>query len=45
MAGVVFVLEFLELVLVFPVEDLGLGEDARLEVGGDDAGLAIGGGA
>src|ERR1017187_6362886 len=44
MAGVVFVLEFLELVLVFPDEDLGFGEDAGLEVGVDDAGLAFGGG-
>src|ERR1035437_7533779 len=44
MAGVVFVLEFLELVLVFPDEDLGFGEDAGLEVGVDDAGFAFGGG-
>src|ERR1039457_5785304 len=44
MAGVVFVLEFLEFFLVFPDEDLGFGEDAGLEVGDDDAGLAFGGG-
>src|ERR1035437_1894484 len=44
MAGVVFVLEFLEIFLVFPHEDLGFGEDAGLEVGDDDAGLAFGGG-
>ena len=44
MAGVVFVLEFLELVLVFPDEDLGFGEDAGLEVGVEDAGFAFGGG-
>ena len=44
MAGVIFVLEFLELFLVFPDEDLGFGEDAGLEVGIDDAGLAVGGG-
>ena len=44
MAGVVFVLEFLAFFLVFPDEDLGFGEDAGLEVGVDDAGLACGGG-
>src|ERR1022692_2951628 len=43
MAGVIFVLEFLEFFLVFPGEDLGFGEDAGLEVGVDDAGLAFGG--
>jgi hypothetical protein len=44
MAGVIFVLEFLELFLVLPDEDLGFGEDAGLEVDVDDAGLAFGGG-
>ena len=42
MAGVVFVLEFLEFFLVFPDEGLGFGEDAGLEVGVDDADLAFG---
>jgi len=44
MAGVVFVLKFLELFLVFPDDDLGFGEDAGLEVGVDDASLTFGGG-
>ena len=44
MAGVVFVLKFLEIFLVFPHEDLGFGEDAGLEVGVDDASLTFGGG-
>jgi len=39
MAGVVFVLKFLELFLVFPDDDLGFGKDAGLEVGVDDASL------
>ena len=43
MAGVVFVLKFHELFGVFPTEDLGFGEDAGLEVGVDDASLALGG--
>src|ERR1035441_306809 len=44
MAGVVFVLKFLELFLVFPDEDLGFGKDAGLEVGVNDASLTFGGG-
>jgi hypothetical protein len=44
MAGVVFVLKFLEIFLVFPDDDLGFGEDAGLEVGVDDASLTFGGG-
>src|ERR1019366_1175942 len=40
MAGVVLVLEFS---LVFPDQEFGCGEDAGLEVGVDDAGLAFGG--
>jgi len=44
MAGVVFVLKFLELFLVFPDEDLGFGEDAGLEVGVDGASQPFGGG-
>jgi len=43
MAGVVFVLKFLELFLVFPDDDLGFGKDAGLEVGVDDASLTFGG--
>src|SRR5271157_3277090 len=43
MAGVVFVLKFLELFLVFPHEDLGFSEDAGLEVGVNDASLTFGG--
>ena len=42
MAGVVFVLEFLEFFLLFPHEDLGFGEDAGLEIGVDDAALPCG---
>ena len=42
MAGVVFVLKFLELFGVFPHEDLGFSEDAGLEVGIDDASLTFG---
>jgi hypothetical protein len=42
MAVVVFVLEFLELFLVFPDEGLVFGEDAGLEVGVGDAGLSFG---
>src|ERR1035441_117695 len=44
MAGVVFVLKFLEIFLEFPREDLGFSEDAGLEVGVDDASLTFGGG-
>ena len=44
MAGVVFVLKFLEIFLEFPHEDLGFGEDAGLEVGADDASLTFGSG-
>jgi hypothetical protein len=42
MALVVFVLQLLEVFLVFPDEDLSFREDAGLQVGVDDAGLAFG---
>jgi hypothetical protein len=42
MVGVVFGLQFVEFVAIFPHDDLGFGVDAADEVGIDDAGLAFG---